>query len=289
MLESSLLRDIENSFESYQRLITFYEESKNKSKINLVLESWFAANMAAALGAVLDIFLNELKDISFKFDQSNADIEAVLRKNDFLTYFGYERRKDSNNTTIPYQKLAPSETRAFHEYLVNKFVKRSELPEMSEVLTREVTKSIYEIFVNAQMHSETRFIYSCGQYFPKKNDLEFTIVDTGKGFKKNINERFNRELSGAQAIAWAVQDTHTTKRHVTGGLGLALLKEFIFHNGGRLQIISDDGFYQYDKNGDDSRNFAGAFPGTIVNLKFKTNDKSSYYCENAELDLDDIF
>jgi hypothetical protein len=40
---------------------------------------------------------------------------------------------------------------------------------------------------------------------------------------------------------------------------------------------------------DNSRNFAGAFPGTIVNLKFKTNDKSSYYCENAELDLDDIF
>ncbi|MDR4507873.1 MAG: hypothetical protein MRJ65_06500 [Candidatus Brocadiaceae bacterium] len=44
---------------------------------------------------------------------------------------------------------------------------------------KKITESIYEIFVNAQIHSETDFIYTCGQFFPNKHMIEFTIKDTG--------------------------------------------------------------------------------------------------------------
>ena len=32
----------------------------------------------------------------------------------------------------------------------------------------KVIEAIYEIFVNAQIHSETQLIYTCSQFFPNK-------------------------------------------------------------------------------------------------------------------------
>ena len=75
---------------------------------------------------------------------------------------------------------------------------------------------------------------------------------------------------------------------ITGGIGLALLKEFIEKNKGKMQIISDDGFYQFGTQGEQSHFFNGSFPGTIVNLQFRTNDNSSYVLQ-SELDNNDIF
>lgn len=138
------------------------------------------------------------------------------------------------------------------------------------------------------MHSETVHIYTCGQFFPNKNSIEFTIVDVGIGFKERINQRFGSSLSSVQAIEWAVRDKKTTKVGVTGGIGLAVLREFVEMNKGKMQIVSHDGFYQYDGNNVDSRLFNGIFPRTIVNLQFRTDDNNNYSLK-GEIDENDIF
>ena len=101
-------------------------------------------------------------------------------------------------------------------------------------------------------------------------------MDTGIGFKNQINKRFNSSLNAVQAIVWAIQDKKTTKEGVPGGIGLAVLKEFIEKNKGKMQIVSNDGFYQFDCKEEVSKQFMGQFPGTIVNLQFRTDDKSNY-------------
>jgi hypothetical protein len=52
--------DIKSSFESYQKLINFHNENKDKffDVIKIELHQWFAANMCATLGGILDIFLS---------------------------------------------------------------------------------------------------------------------------------------------------------------------------------------------------------------------------------------
>lgn len=65
-------------------------------------------------------------------------------------------------------------------------------------------------------------------------------------------------------------------------------KEFIEKNKGKLQIISDDGFYQFDSNGENIKLFNGSFPGSIINLQFRTDDVSTYTLAD-EVRLDDIF
>jgi signal transduction histidine kinase len=283
-----ILSTINNTFESYQQLITFYQSNKDNlfGDIHLSLQGFFAANMSAALGALLDLFAADLNDIHF--DNISPQIEQILLKNDFLTYYGRQRLHDNNHTTIKFQKLKPTDGKYFKSYVIEELIGRAELPHMSAGVKEKITEAIYEIFVNAQIHSETKFIYTCGQLFPNKNKIEFTIADTGIGFKQKINKRFGSSLSAVQAICWAVEDKTTTKQAISGGIGLALLKEFVEKNKGKMQIISDEGFYQFDASGVIAKPFVGKFPGTVVNLQFCTDDHSNYALQ-SEININEIF
>ena len=284
----SVIRNIRNTLTSYQQLASLYHEHAEDFfyDIPIELRDWFSANMASALGAVLDKLIGNLNSI--KFNHIDTDIQRILQKNDFLSFYGYPRAVDNHSTTIQYMKLKPTDGKFFNQYVTTELLDRAELPKISAALKEKMTEAIYEIFVNAQIHSQTEHIYTCGQFFPNKHKIEFTITDTGIGFKEKINQRFDKNLSAVQAIQWAVQDRNTTKTEVTGGIGLAILREFIIKNKGMMQIVSDDGFYEYGHQGEKALTMAAKFPGTIVNLQFCTDDRASYLLA-SEADLKNIF
>ncbi|MBR6061004.1 MAG: ATP-binding protein [Spirochaetales bacterium] len=240
------------------------------TNITVELRNWFAANMCAALGGILNT-VSAFNNISFHAD---PNIELILRKNCFLTQYGYKNCQDNNNTTIQYLKLKPEDKLHFAIYINNELLGKKNMPKMSPLLKSEISKSICEIFENAVLHSETDYIYCCGQFFPTKNAIEFTIVDMGQGIKQCMEKRFGCKINSDQAIKMAVSGI-TTKLGVSGGLGLSLLKRFIQHNHGRLQIVSDDGFYELGNN-ETFNLLDDRFPGTIVNMKFKTDDECAY-------------
>lgn len=281
---------INNTYESYQSLIALYQENKEKlfSEIQIGLRGFFSANMSAALGAVLDLLSENSNAIKFEFIR--GDVESILSKNDFLTFYGRKRAVDIHGTTIKYQKLKPTDGKFFKTYVIEELLNThvGDLPRMSAGVKEKIVEAIYEIFINAQIHSEAKNIYTCGQFFPQKNKIEFTIVDTGIGFKQKVNSRFNWKLSSEEAINWAVQDKKTTKIGIPGGIGLAVMSEFIAKNNGKFQIVSDEGFYQFDANGVVLKRFQGKFPGTIVNLQFKTDDNHNYLLK-SEININDIF
>jgi anti-sigma regulatory factor (Ser/Thr protein kinase) len=284
----SVITDLRNDFVSYQQLALLYERHADDfiEEIPIELRSWFSANMASALGAVLDKLINGLNSV--KFGHIDEKIKLILQKNDFLSFYGFLRAIDNHSTTIRYMKLRPSDGKFFSQYVTNELLNRSELPRLSAGLKEKMTEAIYEIFVNAQIHSQTEHIYTCGQFYPIKNRIEFTITDVGIGFKEKIKQRFGKELTSVQAIRWAVQDRHTTKKEVTGGIGLAILREFIIRNKGKMQIVSGDGFYEYSHRGETVETMTARFPGSIVNLQFCTDDNLSYLLA-SEANLKEIF
>lgn len=85
-----------------------------------------------------------------------------------------------------------------------------------------------------------------------------------------------------------MKNGHTTKTNITGGIGLALLKEFIAKNGGTMHIVSGDGFYSFTARNEDSYTLDFEFPGTIITMEFKTNDRNSY-CLASEISEQSIF
>lgn len=155
---------------------------------------------------------------------------------------------------------------------------RPEIPEMSSELLKKLSESISEIFENAIYHSRSKLgIFSCGQFFPAKEQLDFTVVDLGIGIRRNIKRCIGLDFSSEKAIIWATEGNTTTRGgNVPGGLGLKLLGEFIDLNQGCIKIVSDAGYWQRESGEVFTVPLNYRFPGTVVSVEINTADTFAY-------------
>lgn len=282
------LSNIRTDFQSLSCLANFHKflnESKADS-ILLKFDTWFGANMCSPLGGILNIAKQSGKQ--FKIEKITDDIESILSRNYFLNIFGIPERVDHHKTTIPYLEFQTENEIEFLDYINNRLLSRSELPNMTKDLVKKIAESIFEIFNNAKIHSESNQVFCCGQFFPRKNTIEFSITDIGIGIKNRIQKYENIDIPAEKAIQWAMIPGNSTKRDDPGGLGLALLLEFTQMNRGAIQIASDEGYYSFNENYEKLLKMDCPFPGTCINMKFRTDD-TSQYCLTSELDSSDIF
>lgn len=258
--------------------------------IDLSQCSWFDADMCASLGAILYNLGNDINTVSIV--KVPSAIENALSKNGFLQNYGRTNLPDDIwNTTIRYQRFDVSDGKFFGAYVQSGLMRRSELPNMSAALKKKLCESVFEIFHNAVTHSRTELgIFCCGQFFPGKHCIDFCIADLGIGIRRNIEITTGKTFSAGEAIQWATEGQNTTKSGpIPGGLGLKLLREFIGHNGGQIQIVSEDGHWsQSGKNNPSIRRLAAPFPGTAVNIEINTADQNNYILA-SEVSSEDIF
>lgn len=257
-------------------------------EVDMHATGWLDADMCAAFGAVLYRLGRNLNTV--RLTNVPPRIATILSKNGFLSHYGRERIPDRWGTTIPYQRFDIKDDRYFAGYIETELIHRAEMPVMSPGLLKKFRESIFEIFSNAVLHSRTELgIFSCGQFFPKRDRLDFSVADLGVGMRRNIQENAGLDLSSEAAIEWATQGQNTTKRgSVPGGLGLKLLSEFIDLNGGCIQILSDAGYWRRAQRKTFTAPLSHAFPGTVVNVEINTADTSSYRL-TSELSAADIF
>lgn len=284
------LRDIKSTFQGFARLAELASDTAecflDTVEVDMSAADWIEANMSAPLGVIFARLvdgLNTVQPVGLR-----PGVEAILTKNLFLVGYGYPKRGDDYGTTIPYRRFNPEDARYFVAY-VNKHLAGKGIPKMSEGLGRRFIDSILEIFVNSAMHSETHLgIFTCGQFFPTQQRLDFCIADAGIGIRRKIYKELGLKLNSDTAIRWAIEDGHTTRTgKVPGGLGLKLLREFITLNGGRIQIVSDRGYWEFSKEQETLKRFDKPFPGTVVNLEINTADTSSY-CLSSEKSTDSL-
>lgn len=286
------LQEIRHSFKGFQALVALYEQTKDclfdEIEIDMSGVGWFDADMCAAFGAILYRLGDNVNTIRMTTIPSN--VERILSKNGFLSNYGREKIPDTWGTTIAYRRYDVSDDRYFAAYIEEEFIRRSEMPKMSAGLVKKFRESIFEIFSNAVIHSRTKLgIFSCGQYFPRGDTLEFSVADLGIGIRKNVEDKLGLNLTAEDAIDWATKGTNTTRRgRIPGGLGLKLLTEFIRLNGGRLQIVSDQGYWCLEQGYTEKSSLNGSFPGTVVNIEINTSDVRSYRLK-SELSETDIF
>ncbi len=249
--------------------------------------SFFEANMAAPLYSVIARLRDELNDVSINNMQSS--VETILKKNRFLTVFNRPKLIDYNQTTLPFKIFKLTAGEQFNDY-ISRYMKGKGIPTMSEALTKRFRQSLLEIFLNAAIHSKSKSgVFVCGQFYPQKYRLDFTISDAGIGIRENVRRYTRRKVNSCNAIKWAMTEGHTTKSgSQPGGLGLKLLKDFVQLNQGKLQIVSNFGYYEFNADGDSCDKMDYNFPGTCVNIEINTNDTNSYYLK-SELSSDEIF
>ena len=285
------LRTIRSNFSGFEQIANIAKQTRelflNSIELDFSYCSFFEANMAAPLYSVIAKLRDELNNVSISNMQSG--VETILRKNRFLTAFNKPILIDDNQTTLPFKIFKLTAGEQFNDYL-SRYMKGKGIPIMSEALTKRFRQSLLEIFLNAAIHSESESgIFVCGQFYPQKYRLDFTISDTGIGIRENVRRYTKRKVNSCNAIKWAMTEGHTTKSgSQPGGLGLKLLKEFVQLNQGKLQIVSNFGYYEFNADGESYSKMDYSFSGTCVNIEINTTDTSSYYL-TSELDSNDIF
>jgi hypothetical protein len=277
--------------EGFGFFVQLYAQTKDLSFDELVLDfknnSWFEANLCATLGAILSKLQENF--VAIRIINMSSSVERILQKNHFLSNFGSAALPDTHLTTIKFRKFKVTEEKQFKDYLDNELLSQPDLPHMSPLLKSKINKSIFEIFNNANIHGHCGHVFSCGQYFPQKKRLIFTIADLGKTIKSNVNEYLNKSYNGEEAIRWAVEEGNTTKTgNIPGGLGLSLIRDFLKLNSGCIQIVSSNGYWEERKGVIFAKEIENTLMGTIVNLDININDHSSYIM-SSEINPDFIF
>lgn len=286
------LSNIRHDKDGFEALVYLYAQTKECAfevvEINMETAKWFDADMCSAFGAVLYYISENINTV--KLTNLHSGVEKILSKNGFLSHYGRASVPDNWGTTMPYKRFDVKDDRLFAQYIETELMHRSEMPMMSSELSKKFRNNIFEIFSNAVLHSRTKdSIFSCGQFFPKKHMLNFSVADLGVGIRQNVEEYTHVNWSPEEAIAWAFTTGHTTKRgEIPGGLGLKLLQEFIDLNDGRIQIVSDAGYWQRQHKETTIGRLSEIFPGTVVNIEINTADNQSYAL-SSELSGNDIF
>ncbi|OKP63698.1 hypothetical protein BTE77_35405 [Ensifer adhaerens] len=159
------LPEIRCNLEGFSRLADLYADLRHEALESILIDcsgtNWFHANMSAPFGVILDHIasLNHVRP--FNFPQK---VEQILRRNNFLLGYRYEKMQDIYHTAIPYQRFAINEHNSFALHIAE-HLQPNYVPEMSAELKNRFVQSIHEIFANSAMHSETSHgIHVCGRH-----------------------------------------------------------------------------------------------------------------------------
>lgn len=284
---------IKSDHQGYQKLIAICNHVLNSRYEDLQVSfagvRWFEANLCAALGAA--IFTKQENGGSVSLSNCSDYYKGLFRRNGFSRLFGDATYDLLNDTTIKFTIHQPNDTQQISDYINRRLVEKRDFPNLSKVLKNKISQSFFEVYENAIFHSDCNEIFSCGQFYPRKNPprIDFTVVDLGRTIKANVAEHLKVKISGWEAVRWAVMENNTTKTgSIPGGLGLKLIEEFVELNNGKIQIVSADGYWELRRGKRLAMPMRNSFPGTIVNFEINL-DNNFYYDDSEEDDHDFVF
>ncbi len=284
------VRSQKEGFDHLAELAAATKEIFNSSvELDFSRCGFFEANMTAPLAAVLTKLsverFNRIKIVNIP-----TAIKKILCKNRFLVLYGYNPINDINQTVLPFIRLQLKDGNRFADYL-NKHMNGKGIPRMTNAMDKMFRGSVFEVFQNVVIHSDSEpGVFICGQFYPQLHRLDLTIADAGIGVRTNVRRYLkNDNISSVGAIKWALQEGHTTKTgKQPGGMGLKFLKDFVELNGGKIQLVSRFGFYEYNRGVESFSKLTADFTGTAVNLEINTSDMCTYQL-SSEISSKDIF
>jgi anti-sigma regulatory factor (Ser/Thr protein kinase) len=238
--------------------------------------SWFDANLCSPLGALLSRTRTRINTLDWRVPSDK--VLEVWRKNGFNIHLTSPAMTDTQKTTIAYRRFSTHDEKAFISYVGSELLTQGRLPRITEPAKRRIEGYFHEVFNNAVLHSDsTSGVWTCGQLFPRKERLDFSITDLGVGFGERVRGFLHDQRPDIECIEWAMQPGNTTKTgDIPGGLGLKRLHDFISQNDGQLHIVSGDGCWMFDGGQVCHHALLQPLNGTFLNLSFNTLDDNLY-------------
>lgn len=235
-------------------------------------------NAVAFLGGLARLIESRLGTAVFDWETvHDSALRMNLCQNGFAGTFGYHSSAWTGNS-IPYREDSTIDDTGIMEYLTTSWLGRGWV-NVSPRLRDAIVGKMWEIYCNAFEHAGSDpGVFSCGQHFPKNNELVLSVVDFGQGIAANVRNFLRTDpragnLTAAGCLKWAFQRGNTTRPNgIARGLGLDLLKEFIRLNNGKLEVYSNEGYARIDSKGEYYENLTSSFEGTIFHIALVCNE-----------------
>ncbi len=235
-------------------------------------------NAIAFLGGLARLIERRGYSAIFDWNTLNDPVKAILRQNGFASGFGYTGVSGGPGSSIPYREdIAQSSD--IIDYLTHEWLGRGWV-HVSDKLRNAIVGRVWEIYANAFLHSNSRIgVFSCGQYFWQMKVLKLAVIDFGVGIPATVREFFRdypraKQFSAAACLEWAFKPGTSTKAESTGrGIGLDILKEFVYANPGILEIYSEDAYALLGPRTQKYGKLSSSFEGTAVNITLRCDEK----------------
>lgn len=174
-------REIETNHLGVNELMKFYAYARKFRYTSVELNISPVNSMDANLSALL-------LAISYKLKVENkvnvfillADNMSVFWRNGLMAHLQGKGNNnpysDDRESTIPLTTFTVDEDENFCAYLHRDFLGHRGLYNVPSSVKKNLRNHYEEIFVNVVQHANTTYpIFTCGQYFPQKNQLKFTL------------------------------------------------------------------------------------------------------------------
>ncbi|MGK7882667.1 MAG: hypothetical protein AB4060_21590 [Crocosphaera sp.] len=267
---------INDSSQDWDSLFQIWNQVKNDYS-NITFDfskcNFLRQNAVAFLGGLARFIQSQGGKVTFNWNTLRDEIKMNMSQNGFINVFNGSCEPWQGNS-IPYREDSCQSHTEIINYLQNDWLGRGWVSLSSQLQTSIVTQ-VGEIYGNAFEHGCSDIgVFSCGQHYPTLGKLKLTAIDFGVGIPSNVRTfQGINDLQASKAMKWAFQQGNTTrKNHITGGLGLDLLSEFVRINTGRLEIFSHDGYAVVDQKGLKYGERSTWFEGTLVNITLRCNE-----------------
>lgn len=295
-IEIVIPKIVKSNYNGYDTLLNLFDCVVNRKSetvdcftIGFHCNDWFDSNLLPIIYAYI-VYGKSKFDYIFQYRYNgDTSVHQLMIRNGFAQKcFNIPCSPKEAETIVPFKVFNSTDTYNFGKYIDSEIVRY--LPSMENTVKRDISAYIQELFGNAQIHGRCRHVFTCGQYYPKKGKMDFTVVNLGRTFHHNVTEFFERKKEAApdHSVAWAVLPEHSTKLNVSGGLGLSLMRDFVHFNNGRFQIVSGNEYWELNTKNEIHKWFECEFPGTIVNIEIDQHDKNHYKYVTKDIS-EDIF
>ncbi|CAJ1226851.1 HAMP domain-containing histidine kinase [Levilactobacillus zymae] len=241
-------------------------------------------NGVSYLGAISYVFAQQGYHVFYEIGSLNAQVFETLSQDGFLgsNFKKYHSMMSVDSNHIKFNHfIGSTEDRSVNDkiqtYITKEWLAKANI-HFSEPLRQDITARLYELFANALEHSKSPIgCIASGQ--SESHDIDLCVVDLGVGIVQNVQQYYKKigqKISSEEAIRKAFIDGFTTRGDESGGLGLALIKEFLQLNKGSLDVYCNDIHLRIDPQHVNPvvHSLKEHFYGTMLNVKLKKDNRS---------------
>ena len=269
------IQNLQNTTKSFLFLSELQNQVLNCAETDIILDfsscQFSHAVFTSFLGVMTEIGDAYSKKMIYRFEKGSKTFEYFYRSGLYDYLMSESEATHANQNALSFWKVELED--------------EEKLMKLSDNARQQLFKNFYELFTNAKDHSEQKYgVFVCGHWLPKVEELVFSLYDTGIGIPRLVQNKVNSHMNGENALQWALQTGHSTRQLEKGvprGLGLSDLQEFVDINNGRLTILSNDVYYDYNKRNEFIKEIPYEIIGTLICVTI-CKDDGLYVYEESE-------